>query len=170
MPDGLEASQCQTWTVHLQDIMQRLSDRLRRVRVCCGDWSRICGPTPTVKQGLTGVFLDPPYAQNQRDATLYTVETEVSADVRKWAIEQGNDPLLRIALCGYDGEHVMPDNWECVAWKARGGYGSQQADGENTNATRERIWFSPNCLKASHSQSVMPLEMALDHNRQEGMI
>lgn len=39
--------------------MESLSERLRRVRVCCGDWSRVCGPTPTYKIGLTGVFLDP---------------------------------------------------------------------------------------------------------------
>ena len=41
---------------------------------------------------------------------------------------QGDDPLIRIALCGYEGEHDMPGSWDCVEWKARGGYGSQ---GEN---------------------------------------
>ena len=44
------------------EYMEELADRLRRVRVCCGDWSRICGPSPTIKLGTTGVFLDPPYA------------------------------------------------------------------------------------------------------------
>ena len=48
----------------------------------------------------------------------------VAHDVRKWAIEHGDDPLLRIALCGYDGEHEMPGEWECLEWKAKGGYGS----------------------------------------------
>jgi hypothetical protein len=43
----------------LHAYMLALAARLRRVRVCCGDWERICGPTPTYKQGLTGVFLDP---------------------------------------------------------------------------------------------------------------
>ncbi len=40
----------------------------------------------------------------------------------------------------------MPD-WECVPWKAKGGYGSQRKDGSNDNAHRERLWFSPHCLK-----------------------
>ena len=40
----------------------------------------------------------------------------------------------------------MPESWECVAWKAKGGYGSQNADG-NDNAAKERIWFSPACLR-----------------------
>lgn len=38
----------------LAEYMQELSTRLRRVRVCSGDWSRVCGPTPTVGNGLTG--------------------------------------------------------------------------------------------------------------------
>jgi hypothetical protein len=55
----------------------------------------------------------------------------------------------RIALCGYEGEHEMPDDWETVTWKATGGYGSQRKDGSNLNAERERIWFSPYCLKVT---------------------
>ena len=77
------------------------------MRVCCGDWSRICGPTPTVKQGLTGVLLDPPYADTAaRTEQLYAVDSTVIAhDVRTWALEWGDDPRMRIALCGYEGEH-----------------------------------------------------------------
>lgn len=60
----------------------------------------------------------------------------------------GDNRELRIALCGYKGEHSMPDGWECVEWKARGGYGSQNKNG-NENAARERIWFSPGCLKSN---------------------
>lgn len=131
------------------EYLAAIAERIRRVRVCCGDWSRVCGPTPTVKQGLTGVFLDPPYADEaNRKSDLYAVDDgAVAHDVRRWAIEQGGDPRLRIALCGYDGEHVMPDSWECVAWKARGGYGSQGDGAGRENSTRERIWFSPHCLR-----------------------
>jgi hypothetical protein len=119
---------------------------MRRVRVCSGDWSRVCGPVPTVKLGLTGVFLDPPYAQEGRVADLYRVEMAVADEVREWAIAHGDDPLMRIALCGYEGEHIMPDSWDCVAWKTSGGYASQSSRGSE-NAHRERIWFSPHCLR-----------------------
>jgi hypothetical protein len=61
-----------------------------------------------------------------------------------WAIEQGESKFMRIALCGYEGEHDMPASWRCFAWKTNGGYGNQ--DGENDNASKERIWFSPWCL------------------------
>ena len=127
-----------------------LSERFRRVRVCCGDWSRVCGPTPTVKQGLTGVFLDPPYLQTERDGELYAVEDNVSAAVRTWCVANGHDARLRIVLCGYAGEghdELESLGWDCVKWKARGGYGSQGngTDGRD-NAKRERIWFSPHCV------------------------
>lgn len=133
----------------LMDYMSALADRLRRVRVCCGDWSRITGPSVTFKHGLTGVFLDPPYADTAgRDGELYAHDDlNVAHDVRKWAIENGDKPLLRIALCGYEGEHEMPDTWECVAWKAPGGYGSQGEGSGRENCGRERIWFSPACIR-----------------------
>jgi hypothetical protein len=129
--------------------MQELSNRLRKVRVCCGDWERICGPSVTFKHGLTGVFLDPPYADTaERTNDLYSHDSEsVAHDVREWAIENGANPLLRIALCGYEGEHAMPSDWECIAWKARGGYGSQGNNAARENSGRERIWFSPHCLR-----------------------
>ena len=122
-----------------------LSARLANVRVCSGDWTRVCGDSPTIKHGITGVFLDPPYDQNER-ADLYNVEDSISAAVREWAIGRGNDPLMRIALCGYEGEHAMPADWTCYEWKAQGGYGSQGEGRGRDNAKRERIWFSPHCL------------------------
>ena len=127
-----------------------LADRLRYVRVCSGDWSRVCGPSPTFKHGMTGVFLDPPYDQDIR-ADLYRVEEPVSAAVRAWAIENGKNSLMRIALCGYEGEHVMPDDWEVYKWKSAGGFGSQGDEESRGKVNREleRIWFSPACLKPS---------------------
>jgi hypothetical protein len=129
--------------------MEDLAHRLRRVRVCCGDWSRVCGPSPTVKLGTTGVFLDPPYAaEAERQDGLYASDsTTVAHDVREWAIEWGQDPRMRIALCGYQGEHDMPSSWEEVAWKARGGYGSQGSGSGRENSKKETIWFSPHCLR-----------------------
>lgn len=135
----------------LHDYFALLSERIRRVRVCCGDWSRVCGPMPTVKHGMTGVFLDPPYLQTERDSDLYAIETNASAAVRSWCLEWGQDTRLRIALCGYAGEgheDLESHGWECVPWKAKGGYGSQgTGTAGRDNATRERVWFSPHCLK-----------------------
>ena len=143
--------------VGLFEWFSALSDRLRRVRVCCGDWSRVCGPTPTVKMGTTAVFLDPPYSEEVgRRSELYSEENmTVAHEVRRWALEWGSDKRMRIALCGYEGEHDMP-GWECFEWKAHGGYGSEakeesEAIGRN-NSKRERIWFSPNCLSSRQAR------------------
>jgi site-specific DNA-adenine methylase len=131
----------------LADYFQALSDRLRRVRVCSGDWSRVCGPSVTFKHGLTAVFLDPPYADTAKRASdLYREDCEqVAHGVREWAIANGENPLLRIALCGYEGEHQMPETWQVVEWSAGQGFNGQ-AKIRTENGKRERIWFSPHCL------------------------
>lgn len=137
----------------LYEWMYSLSDRLRRVRVCCGDWQRILGPAPTTCIGTTGVFLDPPYAVEDR-ADVYGEESrDVAHSVREWALANGDNPELRIALCGYDTEHKMPDSWREVAWKANGGFANQKAERTRgkENAHRERIWFSPHCLQPVQS-------------------
>lgn len=131
--------------------MRDLCERMSRVRICCGDWLRVLGPTPTTKLGITGVFLDPPYAVVDRE-TVYGADDSrtVAHDVRKWCLENGDNPLLRIALCGYDDEHIMPDSWKVVVWKAHGGYGNQSGLHDNPNARRERIWFSPHCIDSTY--------------------
>lgn len=156
----------------LYDYFDALAARLRRVRVCCGEWDRILGPSPTTKIGLTGVFLDPPYDMrvvqdkpgsdgNAPTDVLYNQhDNELSRKVSAWAIEHGDDPMLRIAVCGYEGEHTFPPSWECIAWKANGGYGNQADEGTpgRKNAGRERIWFSPHCIR--------PTLFSFDHEAQ----
>lgn len=127
-----------------------LANKFRKTRICCGDWDRICGPSPTFKIGLTGVFLDPPYSHSMRDSGLYAVETDCSRDVLEWCKENGNNPLLRIVLAGYEGEHNELESlgWKVESWKAGGGYARQSKKKENTNRNLERLWFSPHCLNA----------------------
>lgn len=152
----------------LQGYMLALSERLRKTRVVCGDWTRIMGPSVTYKIGLTGILLDPPYnAEAGRQDGLYAQDDlQVSTAVRQWCLEHITDgdrsgrvayegpryrhPKLRIALCGYEGEgHGILEGlgWEVVAWKSNGGYGGQRKSGKNDNAGKERIWFSPHCIK-----------------------
>ncbi len=139
-----EAPPCFAW-------FQALALRLRRVRVACGDWKRVLGDSVLGKgknvggRRPCGVFLDPPYSDEFRDPYLYSEDDgAISVLVRDWAIEHGDDPDLRIALCGYVEEHAssMPENWTEFAWKGARGYAGES----NTNRERERIWFSPHCL------------------------
>jgi hypothetical protein len=119
-----------------------LADRLRGVRVCCGNWTRVLTPSVTWRHGITGILLDPPY---DVDGTDYGADNSgVSSAVREWAL--ANDRTdLRIALCGYVDEghaDAMPPTWECVPWMSGGGYNNL---GDGANRKRERIWFSPAC-------------------------
>jgi hypothetical protein len=125
---------------------EALQVRLRRVRVCSGDWSRIMGESVIHGNGMTGIVLDPPY---DGFAGVYSDGSEIFSQVAKWAVDHGQDPRLRIALCGYDGSFTAPDGWETVEWKANGGYGNTSG---NMNAHKERIWFSPACLKPNRPQ------------------
>lgn len=142
--------------------MEALAERLRFVRVICGDFARVLSPAVTTSHGLTGVFLDPPYARDMRTARIYENEDAkdtphaetVAQRAGAWARENGDNPLLRIALAGLDGEHEMP-GWTCFAWKSSGGYGNQTVAGRGKeNAARERIWFSPHCLSAASTRQV----------------
>ena len=128
--------------------MYWLAGRLRGVRVCCGDWKRVVSPCVLFVATPCAVFLDPPYSiETGRYPSCYAVDDlGVAHKVREWALQWGEDLRLRIALCGYEGEHDMPPSWECVEWKAVGGYSNQSTDGDNSNRYRERIWFSPHCL------------------------
>ena len=140
------------WSDWLQLYFARLQDRLRQVRVCSGDWRRVLGPTPTEVNGLTAVFLDPPYAVEDRETVYNHDSYTVAHDVREWAIANGDNPMLRIALCGYD-EHQMPDEWEMFNWSAHGGY-ETQSDDPSGNRHREVIWFSPHCLKVEKQKQM----------------
>lgn len=134
----------------LTEEIGRFSRRLRDVRVCCGDWSRVCGPAVTHGHGLTGVFLDPPYGEG-RTAGLYSTDTmDISAAVRNWAVEQGDSPLMRIVLAGYEGDYEMPGTWTAFEWQATGGYGligDDEDAGGRANRRRERLWLSPHCVR-----------------------
>ena len=129
--------------------MRQLADRLRRVRVCCGDWARIVTPGALSYGERVGIFLDPPYsAEANREGDLYTEDDlDIAHEVRDWAVANGDNPRYRIALCGYEGEHTLPDDWQCVAWKANASYQSSNGNGRNSaNRHKERVWFSPHCL------------------------
>lgn len=132
----------------LIDWFQKLAARLENVRVCCGDWSRIVTPAVTYRLGITGVFLDPPYStESDRCEGVYSHDDmSVAHDVAEWCRANGTNRMMRIALCGYEGEHKMP-GWTEHAWKAAGGYGVQGEGRGRSNSGRERIWFSPHCLK-----------------------
>lgn len=141
-----------------------LSARLRRARVCCGDWRRVLTKSVTTYMGVTAVFLDPPYQHDLRKR-CYSEDHDISAEVRTWAIANGENPKFRIALCGYEDEHNnptlpaeqrMPASWECVTWKAHGGYSRTAEAVENRG--QERIWFSPHCLRPSDR---LPFEQPL---------
>jgi hypothetical protein len=147
----------------LRDYFQALADRLNRVRVCSGDWTRVCGPsvthtTESSKTCVCGVFLDPPYSADAgRDMAIYARDSDdVAHDVRAWCEANGDNPQLRIAMCGYAGEGhdgLVDRGWSAVPWKAVGGYSNAGNGAGKANSGREVIWFSPACLSVGAEQA-----------------
>jgi hypothetical protein len=161
---------------NLIDYFERLADRLRFVRTVCGDWERVSSPSTTYlnncvrgKDAITVWIFDPPYGpEAERTEGLYAVDDlEVAAKVREWCFKEVEDkkakflgprcyhPRFRIVLCGYEDEHIdhIPDDWEMVAWAPNGGYGNR--GGNNVNKGKERIWFSPNCLRPAEIETAV---------------
>jgi len=123
----------------VQDWFARLQDSFREARIACGDWQRICSPGSMTRNGPCAVLLDPPYSQT---GAVYAHDSStVAHEVRAWCVANSSNPLLRIALCGHAGEHeeLEARGWQVETWGKGGGY--QGAD------DRERIWFSPGCLR-----------------------
>lgn len=135
----------------LREDLQRLAWRLKDVRILCGDWRRLVSPALLHHDGrataTAAVFLDPPYSHDVRDAELYGEEDgAVAAECREWALSHGSDPRLRIALCGFEGEHEMPAGWHVLKWSSSGAH-NRKGTRAATDRHRERIWFSPGCAQ-----------------------
>jgi hypothetical protein len=156
--------------VHRQRVeawLCELAERLERVRVACGDWSRVCteavllGPR---RRGPVGVFLDPPYRHgNGSTRGLYAEDGDVADAAAAWAFAHGDDPAYRIALCGWAGDAEAPAGWWSAAWSRPGGSGYANQSGRAPQAT-ERIWFSPHCRRPDADrprQTGLPLLTAL---------
>jgi hypothetical protein len=170
---------CDARRAWLVSWFKRLRDRLRLVRVCCGDWSRVCSSdSTTVRLGVTGVFLDPPYPRHQKgrknsrsgglyatDAAGHKTPEAVRDEVLAWCRERGGHPLMRVVVAGYCGDGyetlVAEHGWTETAWEASGGYGNRTATGK-ANAKRERLFCSPNCNRDKSlfewSQDAHPVE------------
>ena len=99
--------------------MQRLADRLRLTRVCCGDWIRVCqSRSVTTRLGLTGIFLDPPYDADLLSAAAAALARSgaLAPDARIYLERRARDELpalpeawkeLRAGRAGEVGYHLF---------------------------------------------------------------
>lgn len=136
---------------------EAISVRIREAFVLSRDWSvlfegamrRVRGPGR-----LVGVFFDPPYPGLEAP---YAHSRSIGLDIYDWCVENGDDPLVRICLAGYEGMYPeFPEGWTSAVWKRANGL-EMLADGwaSSDEAGRvETLWFSPNCLTVEQSRLV----------------
>ena len=150
--NGVAAPPCQSW-------FRALQERLRRVRIVCGDWKRVLGNSVLGKgknvggRRPCGVFLDSPYEVTMRARRIYGHDQPgLSAEVREWARKNGADPVLRIIVCGYFDEHaeLLNHGWKAHRWKGARGYSAE----DNDNRENETLFLSPHCLDVGRQRSL----------------
>lgn len=121
----------------LTEYFTALSKRLKDVTIHFGDWTKLANAAARESvHSDVAILLDPPYkfATGRQEGLYVTDSGDVAEYVHRWALARSQThPTLKIALCGFAGEHNLPPTWEEVAWQSKLGRG------------RERIWFSPNC-------------------------
>jgi hypothetical protein len=142
-------------SAYIYEWFAALMDRTRGVRVAVGDWQRVLTDSVTVRHGLTGVFLDPPYTKGAMDYAAGGVGGALADKVRAWCAKHGNDKRLRIVLCGHAGEHdgLLQEGWHTRAWTARKGYAS--TDEAVENSASETLWCSPHCVPERQKQGAL---------------
>lgn len=152
LPHLGDAGQGHPRRAYIMEWFGKLHERLRDVRVTCGDWSRVVKDSVTTRHGLTGLFLDPPYTLGAMDYAAGGVGGDLATEVRNWCAANGNNKLLRIVLCGHAGEHdaLLSEGWTARKWTARKGYA--MTDEAIENSASETIWCSPHC---QHERGVM---------------
>ena len=133
-------------SAYIYEWFAALMDRTRDVRVAVGEWQRVLTDSVTVRHGLTGVFLDPPYTRGAMDYAAGGVGGKLADEVRAWCLKNGADKRLRIVLCGHAGEHdeLLAHGWGLRKWNARKGYAS--TDEAVENSASETLWCSPHCV------------------------
>ena len=137
------------YNIKIYEWFRELAERLRYVRVVCGDWKQVCGGNWQDKMGTVGIFFDPPYGAQDRDKGIYHHDsTTISLEVEAWCLERGNRPTYRIVCAGYEGEYLslIEAGWKVIAWKANGGYSNTGNNKQGkANTKRERLFISPHC-------------------------
>jgi hypothetical protein len=98
------------------------------------------------RHGITALFLDPPYTKGNMDYAAGGVGTTLPMEVQAWCADNGQNPALRIVLCGHAGEHdaLLQHGWHTRTWTALSGYARSEDAVENYQS--ETLWCSPHCL------------------------
>lgn len=144
-----------TRSAYINEWFSRLHERLRDVRVTCGDWSRVVKDSVTTRHGLTAIFLDPPYTKGAMDYGAGGMGMGIADSVREWCAANGSNPKLRIVLCGHAGEHdaLLSHGWQLRTWTARKGYALNSE--ARANAASETLWCSPHCVAVEQPEPLL---------------
>ena len=131
---------------NLHETMTEMQNRIKNLKIYCGDWKRICSEATIFARNRTseivGIFLDPPYSETEsRKNNMYAMDSLIIyKEVEEFCKKYGENSRLRIAVCGNIGDYDLP-GWTQLKWKRTRGM-SRKHDNR-----KEVMYFSPYCLK-----------------------
>jgi hypothetical protein len=100
----------------IRDWFSALMGRLRDTRVTCGDWSRVVKDSVTIRHGLTGVFLDPPYTKGAMDYAVGGCGGGIADEVRAWS-------MATAKACGSSCAAMQASMTSCLPMGGTSGHG-----------------------------------------------
>jgi DNA adenine methylase len=112
------------------DKLQMVANRLGNVIILSGDWQDAWKRSVTAaiinrfNRGV-GVFLDPPYVDNERAKGLYAEDTPLNEKIIEWCLDQPRH--VKIVVAGYNDEYdaLREAGWLVIPWKAPNGYAQE---------------------------------------------
>jgi site-specific DNA-adenine methylase len=126
-------------TRRIHEHVAALSERLRNVQVLWNDFEVAVNKAKHPAHCTAGILLDPPYPSHLREIEYDKDGETIWYRAARWAVANGDNPKLRIAVCGYNdanSDALFPPSWSRFVWR-RFGLGR--------NKDKECVWFSPHC-------------------------
>jgi hypothetical protein len=112
------------------------------------------------------MFFDPPYSVPDRSSGIYHCDSrQIAEEVMAWCLERGKKESYRIVIAGYEEyEPLLEHGWWMETWSTHGGYanlaGKNLSQGK-LNRHRERLYFSPHCLRELTTLTLPSFEWAV---------
>jgi hypothetical protein len=108
----------------VSEYVAALSERLRNVQVFWNDFEVVAGNRKDQSpSALSAFFSTRPTRATCGDFDYDTDGADVWHRAARWAVANGDNPKLRIAVCGYndaESDALFPTNWARFIWSRSG--------------------------------------------------
>ena len=122
------------------DLLHGTGQCLKDVTIFYGDWTHLANAAVTTSgdSRSNAILLDPPYP-NVKDRLYDHHDRKLLARCREFALAFASTSL-KVALCGYEGDLAMPDDWEELPWGSQTGRGGASGSARTAYRVMATSW------------------------------